>query len=331
MVAGQLRVAVIGSQTQHADTPLAYTLYRTAVNYRGVCHHRLIRYRHFLAFAKKVKPPVRLKLPPKIWWSRKASLHPETVEARQVLLNEFMQQVCTKQLTPKSEERLMRLLHIGDYTSDDDVDVEASRFAKQPSLAPTERASDVVELAARNVPTQIAEAEDADPTVEVAAAAMMEKTAHRASLDDELPRHPDDDEPQGVEPGHHDPEVSMEPAGIEAEEESVTRSRALSAPLTPPLQVMTRPFSLSLSTQNLKRVMFEPKDEEGQPILKEEAPEPTGSSEYASTPERRYFGEIKKHILSIEELLDSSRKLEMRILEKQVGNGPSETLDGPTA
>lgn len=55
MVRGQLRVAVIGAQTAQAGTPAAHTVYRTAVNYRGRCFHRLIRYRDFLGFARKVR------------------------------------------------------------------------------------------------------------------------------------------------------------------------------------------------------------------------------------------------------------------------------------
>jgi hypothetical protein len=99
MVAGQLRVAVIGSQTCHADTPLAYTVYRTSVNYRGLCYQRLIRFRHFSCFSKKLRlapgaPRITAKLPPKIWWSRKASMQPETVEARQVLVRPTMERGC---------------------------------------------------------------------------------------------------------------------------------------------------------------------------------------------------------------------------------------------
>ncbi|KAL4114089.1 hypothetical protein PRIC2_014769 [Phytophthora ramorum] len=142
---GQLRVAVVGSQTCHADSPQAYTVYRTSVNLRGLCYHRLIRYRHFLAFAKRLKlapdaPRISVKLPPKLWWSRKASLQPETVEQRQVLLNEFMQQVCTRQLTLRSEERLLKLLQVGDYAPEDEEDrVINSRLSiKQRSATPTE-------------------------------------------------------------------------------------------------------------------------------------------------------------------------------------------------
>ena len=90
-MAGKLRVDVIGSQTRHPDTPLAYTVYRTSVNYQGLCYQRLIRYRQFRYFAKHLKlgpnsARITAKFPPKIWWSRKGSLRPETVEVRQVLV-----------------------------------------------------------------------------------------------------------------------------------------------------------------------------------------------------------------------------------------------------
>lgn len=64
-------------------------VYRTAVNYRGQCYQRLLRYRQFLAFKKKlrVRDPVPVKSEfPKKEWTHQKSLQDDVVEARQVLV-----------------------------------------------------------------------------------------------------------------------------------------------------------------------------------------------------------------------------------------------------
>jgi len=122
MVQGQLRVAVIGTQTENADSKNPFTVYRTTVNYRGQCYQRLLRYRQFLAFKKKlrVRDPVPVKSEfPKKEWTRQTSLQDDVVEARQVLLNEYMREVVDKELTVESEEHLLRLLKVGKYDADE--------------------------------------------------------------------------------------------------------------------------------------------------------------------------------------------------------------------
>ncbi|KAL3670026.1 hypothetical protein V7S43_005396 [Phytophthora oleae] len=306
-MSGQLRVAVIGSQTCHPDTPLAYTVYRTSVNYQGLCYHRLIRFRHFSHFAKRLKlasdaPRISVKLPPKIWWSRKTSLQPETVEARQVLLNEYMQQVSTRPLTPRSEERLLKLLKVGGYAPQEEEDrVINSRLSYKQQSTATEPTSEI--LGKNSIQTEVLEEEEEDLSIH------KEKQSQDSLTDDEE----SEEHAVNLSVQRQDSQASSNPA---ADDE--TRDRALSAPLTPVLQVTTRPVSSSLNSQNMKRIMFGSGGEADLLALKEGGRDSTGSaSDFASTPERHYFGQIKKCIASIEDIVDSSRKLETRIREKQ--------------
>ncbi|KAG7399689.1 hypothetical protein PHYBOEH_008196 [Phytophthora boehmeriae] len=309
MVNGQLRVAVIGSQTRHKESPKqAYTVYRTSVNHRGLCYHRLIRYRQFMAFAKKLKlaadeEPIQAKLPPKIWWSRKASLKAETVEARQVLLNEYMQQVCARRMTAKSEERLMQLLKIGDYADREDSEAGERRLSKHQSSILTECASDVLE---RNSTMQISTAEEAPHHEEDEA---VEKKARCSSTDEESVR-ASGDQVQPKSPQPEDPEPT-------ADLGETREDRANSAPLSPaPLKLKTRPLSLSFSQKNYKNSLLDSnRDLDG-------GRGSIGSlgSDYSSTPERQYFGQIKNCLMNIDGILESSRKIEGRVREKQEAN-----------
>ncbi|KAF1325811.1 Phox homologous domain, partial [Globisporangium splendens] len=140
MVQGQMRVSVIGSQTENADSKSPYTMYRTAVNYRGQCYQRLLRYRQFRRFSKKlrVRDPIPVKSAfPKKQWTRKGSLRDDVVEARQVLLNEYMNEVVSKDLTDETEERLLKLLKVGKYDDtqrrkdDNDVPRKAPLVTRQ--------------------------------------------------------------------------------------------------------------------------------------------------------------------------------------------------------
>ncbi|KAF1777612.1 Phox homologous domain [Phytophthora cactorum] len=293
-MSGQLRVAVIGSQTRHPDTPLAYTVYRTSVNYEGLCYHRLIRFRYFSHFGKRLKlaphaPRVSVKLPPKIWWSRKASLQPETVEARQVLLNEYMQQPGT------THEAVAG----GDYAPKEEEDrvINSRLSSRRPSTSFMEPTSEIV--AKSSLHNAIVEEED----VSVPASVEKEKQPQDSLTDEEEPS-----------PEEHN--------GLDI----TTRDRALSAPLSPVLQVTTRPVSMSLNSQNMKRVMFGSRGDADLLALKEGGRDSTGSaSDFSSTPERHYFGQITKCIAGIEDIMDSSRQLEDRIREKQSANRPMGT------
>jgi len=121
MVQGQLRVAVIGAQTQSDGKKPPYTVYRTVVNFHGQCYQRLLRYREFHKFNDKLRlrHKVSKNTPeivfPKREWTRKLSLEEDVIEARQVLLNEYMNQVTQNELTPGCYDRLLRLLKVGDY------------------------------------------------------------------------------------------------------------------------------------------------------------------------------------------------------------------------
>jgi hypothetical protein len=52
-------------------------------------------------------------------WSSTRSMEKNTVESRQVLLNEFMREICRKELPPETEDLLFHLLRIGKYEKDD--------------------------------------------------------------------------------------------------------------------------------------------------------------------------------------------------------------------
>lgn len=65
-------------------------VYRTAVNYRGQCVQRLIRYQQFRWFHKRLdaKDAAQLRdaVFPQKKWTRSASLQDEVVEERQVMV-----------------------------------------------------------------------------------------------------------------------------------------------------------------------------------------------------------------------------------------------------
>ncbi|EEY66783.1 uncharacterized protein PITG_17349 [Phytophthora infestans T30-4] len=316
-MSGQLRVSVIGSQTRYPDTPLAYTVYRTSVNYEGLCYHRLIRYRHFSHFGKRLKlapraPRVSAKMPPKIWWSRKASLQPETVEARQVLLNEYMQQVSTRPLTPRSQDHLKKLLQVGEYAPKEEEDrvINSALSSRRPSTSLTAPPSEV----ARRSSLHKAIMEEEDVPILTSA----EKQPQDSLTDEEEPS-PEEHRRLNLTIQRQDSQSSSNPAADDAE----IRDGALSAPLSPVLPVKTIPVSLSLNSQNMKRVMLGSRGDSDLLALKEGGRDSTGSaSDFSSTPERHYFGQIKNCIASIEDIVDSSRKLEERIREKQTTNRP---------
>ncbi|OWZ20480.1 hypothetical protein PHMEG_0005095 [Phytophthora megakarya] len=325
-MAGPMRVAVIGSQTCHADTPLAYTVYRTSVNYQGLCYmaytvyrtsvnyqglcyHRLIRFRHFAHFGKNLRlaagaSRISVKLPPKIWWSRKASLQPETVEARQVLLNEYMQQVCTRPLTPKSHERLEKLLQVGDYAPKEEEDrVINSRLSFRERN--TETASEIVD---RNHSIQTETVEEVEAESEHSVE--KEKQQQDSLTDEEEPT----EYAENLSVHRQDSQASSNPAADEYESQS---DRPLLAPV---LQVTTRPVSMSLNSQHMKRVILG--SDADLLALKEGGRDSTDSSDFSSTPERHYFGQIKEAIASIEEIMDSSRKHAGRIRDLHTSSRP---------
>ncbi|GMF41849.1 unnamed protein product [Phytophthora fragariaefolia] len=258
-----------------------------------------------MSFGKRLKlasgaAPITVKLPPKIWWSRKASLKPETVEARQVI------------------QRLLKLLQVGDYAPPEEEDrvISSKLSSKQHSATPTEPSSDIMD---RNpsLPTAVADDEAEEENDKFATAPLHCNSPRDENQREELQlQQQQEEEAEGEEQESDkllraDSETSTNPASDDVEPRE---ERAQSVPLAPPLQVTTRPISVSLNSQNLKRVAFEAhsgdSDHSGRDSL--------GSvSDSASTPERLYFGQIKKCIASIEDIVDSSRQLELRIRDKQ--------------
>lgn len=114
----RIRVKVIGAQTAAPESAKPYTVYRSVVTYDGECFERLLRYSEFYAFSKKLKlrnsSPMKAQFPSKTW-NRKALLQDELIEARQVMLNEYMKEVCATELTASSDKYLRKLLQIGEY------------------------------------------------------------------------------------------------------------------------------------------------------------------------------------------------------------------------
>lgn len=135
------RIAVIGAQTAEPESAHPYTVYRTVTTFDGQCYERLVRYSEFLWFYKRLKfrnKAMAIKTFPKKKWTRKASLTDEVIEARQVMLNEFMKEVCKAELTPESEQCLQKLLKIGKF-QDGSGRVSELRTSLGASFLPSDR------------------------------------------------------------------------------------------------------------------------------------------------------------------------------------------------
>ncbi|GLE02368.1 hypothetical protein PINS_up011206 [Pythium insidiosum] len=134
-----LRVAVIGAETAAPETAHPYTVYRTVVTYGNECYERLLRYRDFHAFRHKLKlrdgKAMETRFPKKTW---RRTLDEDVVEERQVLLNEFMREICRRQLTKSSLDALMKLLKIGKY---EDHIGRISDSVRKPSLLKRSRST----------------------------------------------------------------------------------------------------------------------------------------------------------------------------------------------
>ncbi|CAI5743712.1 unnamed protein product [Peronospora destructor] len=308
-MAGQLRVTVIGSETRHPDKPpLTYTVYRTSVNYQGFCYHRLIRFRHFRSFAKRLKlasnaTPISVKLPPKIWWSRKVSLQPETVEARQVLLNEFMQQVSTRSLASRSKEQLLKLLQVGEFAPKEEEDrVINSRLSlKQQSVTLSEPMSEMF---------------DANHLL------LQSEGSHQLPVTNE--KQPQDSltEEEGCCTADQIQNVTnsllMRRPGSEASSNTASDDRDAGRLLhvgavDTPATSTNSSISTSLPSQNMKCVISDSSTDADQLSSKERDGD---STNWVSTSDCRYSSQIKQCIASIEDIVDSSRKLEVHIREK---------------
>ncbi|TDH69294.1 hypothetical protein CCR75_005014 [Bremia lactucae] len=314
-----LRVAVIGSQTRNPGTSRAYTVYRTSVNYNGLCYHRLIRFRHFFHFSKNLKlapeaPPIDVKMPHKIWWSRKASMQPETIEARQVMLNEYIQQVCARPLTPRSRERLLKLLQLEDYAPKEEEDrvIDSRLGSRRSNTSFTEPASEIGGL--YSIQSSIEEQESKEDLLALQSG--KKERQPQDSLTDEKENATTEQIGLDTTVQRQNSDASSDPA-----KDSSPRVRAPSAPPLLSRQVTTRPFSMSLNSQNMKRVMFDPSLDSDRLFLKKEDRDSIGSAlEYVSTPEHHYVGQIKQCIASIEEIVDSSRYFAAQMREKQEAN-----------
>ncbi|KAF1795697.1 hypothetical protein GQ600_18679 [Phytophthora cactorum] len=210
----------------------------------------------------------------------------------------------------------MKLLQVGDYAPKEEEDrvINSRLSSRRPSTSFMEPTSEIV--AKSSLHNAIVEEED----VSVPASVEKEKQPQDSLTDEEEPS-PEEHNGLDITVQRQDSQASSNPAADEAE----TRDRALSAPLSPVLQVTTRPVSMSLNSQNMKRVMFGSRGDADLLALKEGGRDSTGSaSDFSSTPERHYFGQITKCIAGIEDIMDSSRQLEDRIREKQSPTVPWE-------
>uniref|UniRef100_M4BVY2 PX domain-containing protein n=1 Tax=Hyaloperonospora arabidopsidis (strain Emoy2) TaxID=559515 RepID=M4BVY2_HYAAE len=299
-MAGKLRVAIIGSQTRHPDTPMTYTVYRTSVNYQGLCYHRLIRYRQFRYFAKHLElssdsAPISAKFPPKIWWSRKASIRPEVVEVRQVLLNEFMQQVCTRPLTTQSKERLLKMLQVGKFAPQEEKDrvVDSRLGSEQQSVTIREHTSDEQDY------------------------------NHLFSLrKDEVSNYSE----EGQSEASRNEEIYTGRANQvrnETEDRPAQRPNNCSSAdmnTTPNCFV---PASLPLKSQHTKCVMFGANgDADGLTYNDEDINSTSSSSESVPSPERYYSDQIKQRMASIENIVDSVCAVELQVLRMGKSDRP---------
>uniref|UniRef100_A0AAV1TWL3 PX domain-containing protein n=1 Tax=Peronospora matthiolae TaxID=2874970 RepID=A0AAV1TWL3_9STRA len=298
---GKLRVAIIGSQTRYPDTPMAYTVYRTSVNYQGLCYHRLIRYRQFRYFAKHLKlssdsAPISAKFPPKIWWSHKASVRPEIVEVRQILLNEFMQQVCTRSLTAQSKERLLKMLQVGKFAPQEEKDrvVDSRLGSEQQSVTVREHTSDE---------------QDCNHFFSLRKEEVLncgEEGQSEASRND------------GINTGRA-MQVRNETEDFPAQRLNYSPSVEMNT--TPHCFV---PASLSLESQNTKCVMFGANgDADGLTCNDEDINLTSISSESVPSPERYYSDQIKQRMASIENIVDRDCAVELQVL----GMGKSDRPD----
>ncbi|CAI5740567.1 unnamed protein product [Hyaloperonospora brassicae] len=293
-MAGKLRVAVIGSQTRHPDTPLAYTVYRTSVNYQGLCYQRLIRYRQFRYFAKHLKlgqnsARITAKFPPKIWWSRKGSLRPETVEVRQVLLNEFMQQVCTRSLTAHSKERLLKMLQVDKYAPQDEKGrvIDSRLGSEQQSVTVREHTSDEQDhnhfYCVRNDEMSIKDEEERSES------SCSEKNESRTAMQVRS------DTDECTE------QILFPPNSTSSVDSGMQQNRFV-------------PTSLPPKSPNAKCVMFRASGEAGGPSTSKEGDgnSISSSSDSLSSPERYYLDRIKQHMASIENIVDRDCSVDLR-------------------
>ncbi|GMF65571.1 unnamed protein product [Phytophthora lilii] len=228
-----------------------------------------------------------------------------------------MQQVCSRPLTSRSEQRLLKLLQLGDFAPKEEEDrvVNSRLSSKQQSATPTEPTSEIMERNTSILTAAGDEDEDGDEKVELQQMLPSDEQQN-LQMPGEIQQEQEEKQQYSRQLRRDDSTTSTDPASDDMDNRG---ERSLSAPLTPPLQVSTRPFSMSLSTKNMKQVVFEANSGETDLVsLKEGGRDSaSSSSDFSSTPERHYFGQIKKCIASIEDLMDSSRKLEIRIREKQ--------------
>ena len=224
-----------------------------------------------------------------------------------------MQQVSTRPLTPRSKEQLLKLLQVGEFAPKEEHDrVINSRLSlKQQSVMVTEPTSEIRDASHSSL--------ESAPTDQLL-------VSH-----DTQPQDSFTDEDEACCTANQVPTVTnsllvrrqgSEASSNPASDDTETRTdHSVSAPLTPPLQVQIRPVSMSLTLQNMKRVISDSSTDADQLSSKEGDRDSTDS---IPIPECRYSDQIKQCIASIEDIVDSSRKLEVHIREKHTANRPME-------
>ncbi|KAL0587647.1 hypothetical protein ABG067_002666 [Albugo candida] len=131
--------------------PLLYTphhqmswkqVYRTIVTYQSHFYERLIRYRDFKSFHHRLYlrngKKLKTQFPRQGWWFWSKETK-DVIQARQVLLNEYMHEVCRSDLSDMTKKALVHLLSLN---SDSKPEIQMSDLSNKKqsdevTLSPT--------------------------------------------------------------------------------------------------------------------------------------------------------------------------------------------------
>jgi hypothetical protein len=302
----QLRVAVVGAQTQRADAKKPYTVYRTVVNYRGQCFQRLIRYWQFRWFHRRLdrKDAAQLRdaVFPQKKWTRSASLQDEVVEERQVMLDEYMRKVSSCELTAGSYDRLLRLVQVGPY----DVHEPAlpASVSHKPPVASTscERSvgtggepSEATPKSSSGVALIRPEADSGSGGVAVGPSIVLRSMASSA----ETVLTDDDERVGGGREGTGNRSSGGDDRPVRPQYQQTTRKA----------QSLVRNSSPPTSSQPAKKVQFDVNDST---VVPPEAPAAAAedNEDVALSPAHKYKEQIDKKMSDIQDVLSSFRSLE---------------------
>nr|CCA22085.1 conserved hypothetical protein [Albugo laibachii Nc14] len=135
-----VHVAVVGWERTQGRR--SFVVYRTIITYQSQFYERLIRYRDFRSFHHKVflrdGKKLSTKFPRQGWWFWSKETK-DVIQARQVLLNEYMHEVCRSDLSIMTKEALVHLLSL-DSESRPEIQMSDLSTKKQTdgvTLSPT--------------------------------------------------------------------------------------------------------------------------------------------------------------------------------------------------